>query len=115
MGYNENGGYLTSTGKLELTGGTLGANESIYLGTTDKIGTIAGQENKTDWRLTIGSNFGVDSSGNVFARAGQIGDAILQDGNLLITKLYIEQLNNGVSFEPKRYLGYTPKPENFVT
>ena len=77
-GYDGTKGYLKSTGQLELTGGTLGANKSIYLGTENKSATVAGQ-NKNNWRLTVGSNFGVDDNGNLYANSANITGTIVTD------------------------------------
>lgn len=83
----------------DLTKGTLGSNNSIYLATADlstgKDFAGAGSALKT-WRLGIGSDFGVTSdgtlycnnahiSGNINATSGTIGGAaISEDGYLTV-------------------------------
>ena len=61
---------VTSDGIYMFKGGILGgaSDHFIYLSTED-LGSIYSSldEHKTDWREIIGTNFGVDSSGNVYA------------------------------------------------
>ena len=101
-------GTFDSKGSLTIKGGTMGQDASVYFSTNDATATVAGQTNKTDWRLTVGSNFGVDKNGNVYANAGKIGDAILSDGALLVEQLYIKNDDNS-------YTGYKPKKTNVLT
>lgn len=58
-----------------ITTGSLGEINSfhMYSGRATDSKSIAGSGNKIDWRLAIGSNFGVDSTGAVYASAGKIG------------------------------------------
>ena len=67
-----------ATGKIEgysdltLKGGTTGSNGSFYLSTTDTTATIAGAS-RSGLRLTIGSGFGVDKNGKLYASGAYIG------------------------------------------
>lgn len=42
--------------------------------------SIASSKNKKDWRIIAGNNFGVDSSGILYASAGKIGNFTLTNG-----------------------------------
>lgn len=87
---------LTSTGLKLSKGGIESGNLSsgngyVYLSTEDKAGiTINGHtpgNNDPAWRQIIGSNFGVDSEGNLYASNANISGAItatsltISDGN----------------------------------
>ena len=66
----EIGGW--NIGENSLTSGTAGENGSFHMATSDFNASIA-ERNATDWRLTIGENFGVNSQGHFYANAGKIG------------------------------------------
>lgn len=78
---------LTSDGLILSKGGiivgTAGSNNSIYI-SSDNLGssieslvpTPSGGNPKTNWRATIGSKFGVDSEGNLYATSANITGAI---------------------------------------
>lgn len=57
----------------KMSSGTIGSNNSMILSTTNLSGSIAGvtisdsEMASKGWRLTVGSNFGVDNSGKVYA------------------------------------------------
>ena len=102
LGYDGTNAYLTSTDKLSLRAGTLGANSSFYLSNTNGSGTVA-QTQRTDWRLTLGQNFGVTQNGALYAKAGKIGDVEIVDGNLRVQKLWIGDTP------------FTPQDVSFVT
>lgn len=102
LGYDGTNAYLTSTDKLSLSAGTLGANSSFYLSNTNGSGTVA-QTQRTDWRLTLGENFGVTQNGALYAKAGKIGDVEIIGGNLRVQKLWIGDTP------------YTPTDIEFVT
>ena len=73
-----NDGYIGGTNgwKIEtnkLYNGTLGAADSMYLGTINLgTATIAG-DNLSNWRLTVGPNFGVTNTGALYCTLGKIG------------------------------------------
>ena len=73
-----NDGYIGGTNgwKIEtnkLYNGTLGAADSMYLGTINLgTATIAG-DNLFNWRFTVGSNFGVTNTGALHCTLGKIG------------------------------------------
>ena len=79
---------LTSNGLVLSKGGivvgTTGSNNSIYI-STDNLGssveslvpTPSGGISKTDWRAVIGSKFGVDSEGNLYANNADISGRII--------------------------------------
>lgn len=107
---DENGQALLSAGNntVEMAGwtvkptslvsdGNIGENDFIGLYTSDSgdNAAIAGVP-RNDWRLAIGSNFGVDKNGGIYATkgeftgkvtatSGQIGDAIIEDGKLWLS------------------------------
>ena len=67
-------GTLTSYDKLTIQGGTPGADNGVLISTENQsIDSLAGQSGKTDWRLALGSHFGVDAKGNLYANSGTIG------------------------------------------
>lgn len=53
--------------------GDLGETDGIYLGNNDTTPVSISGAEKTDWRLLLGSNFGVDSTGSLYASAGKVG------------------------------------------
>ena len=74
-----NSGYLggSSGWTIEaqhLYSGTIGSDNSMHLGTKNlgSSTTIAGRSG-SDWRLTVGSKFGVNNSGNLYSSGGTIG------------------------------------------
>lgn len=71
-----NTGYIGGTNgwvieSQHLYSGTIGADASMHLATTNLSGTIAGQA-LTTWRFTVGSKFGVTSDGKLFADGATI-------------------------------------------
>lgn len=68
------GGWLYSSGK------TLGQNKSVFLSTTDMSGTVSNKYTN-NWRLTIGSHFGVTSSGTTYMSNCHIVGGSLQIGD----------------------------------
>ena len=71
-----NTGYIGGTNgwvieSQHLYSGTIGADASMHLATTNLSGTIAGQ-NLSTWRFTVGSKFGVTSDGKLFADGATI-------------------------------------------
>lgn len=57
------------------TGDTVGSDNSIWLipqGVLSIARDIGGSDKKKDWRLAIGTNFGVDSAGNLYAKNAHI-------------------------------------------
>jgi len=72
-------GLVLSKGGIEI-GGVTSGNGYVYLSTLDKTGiTINGHTpgtNDPKWRAIIGSNFGVDSAGNLYAKEAHISGAI---------------------------------------
>lgn len=57
-----------------LYSGTIGADSSMHLGTKNlgSSTSIAGRSG-SDWRLTVGSKFGVNNTGNLYCTGGIIG------------------------------------------
>lgn len=74
-----NTGYIGGTSgwtiaSQQLSNGTLGADNSLYLGTKN-LGSntsIAGRQG-SDWRLTVGSHFGVTNTGEMYCNSATIG------------------------------------------
>lgn len=77
-----NSGYIGGTSgwtiaSQQLYNGTIGADNSLHLGTKN-LGSntsIAGRSG-SDWRLTVGSKFGVTNTGVVYANGATITGAI---------------------------------------
>jgi hypothetical protein len=74
-------GTITATGgniagwtisSNSLLKGTIDTENSfcIYTSGTTPSKSFGGSGSKTDWRLTIGRNFGIDSSGNLYCNNG---------------------------------------------
>lgn len=63
----------------QISSGSIGSDNSMYLSTKNLAGTVAGKELTTttpSWRLTVGSNFGVDNTGKVYASGAEINGKI---------------------------------------
>lgn len=65
----------------QITSGSLGANTGFHMYSTGYTTSDAssskkyfGQTSNKTWKLGIGSNFGVDSNGSIYAKSGQIGE-----------------------------------------
>ena len=68
-------------GENSLTSGDkAGDKKSFYMATGDFSAKVA-DRNATDWRLTIGENFGVNNNGELFATAGKIGNMTISQIN----------------------------------
>lgn len=74
-----NTGYIGGTSgwtiaSQQLSNGTIGSDSSMFLGTKNlgSSTSIAGRAG-SDWRLTVGSHFGVTNTGAIYANTGQIG------------------------------------------
>lgn len=68
-------------GTSKITKGTLGVNGSIQLGTTDLgSATIAGKTQST-WTFAIGSGFGVDKNGALYATGATINGVLTAGSN----------------------------------
>lgn len=63
----------------QISSGSIGADNSMYLSTKNLAGTVAGKTLTTtapSWRLTVGSNFGVDNTGKLYATGADISGKI---------------------------------------
>lgn len=74
-----NTGYIGGTSgwtiaSQQLSSGTIGSDSSMFLGTKNlgSSTSIAGRAG-SDWRLTVGSHFGVTNTGAIYANTGTIG------------------------------------------
>lgn len=66
--------YLRADGKMQASNIALGryrigSTDSVHISTEDMSGTI-GDETRGDWRLAVGSKFGVTKEGKLFATDG---------------------------------------------
>lgn len=73
-GYGGSPFYLRADGKMHASDislgvGLLGSTNVVRISTEDMSGTI-GDEQRSDWRLSVGSKFGVTNDGNIFATEG---------------------------------------------
>ncbi len=88
------GSFTISDGWL-YSGESIGVDKSVFLSATDMNGNANFfDERINDWRITVGSYFGVTSSGILYANnanitgvitaqnGGQIGDWLIRDGTL---------------------------------
>ena len=55
--------------------GTVGSNESFYLSNTNKTATVAGAS-RANLRLSVGSGFGVDKDGKLYATGATLSGAL---------------------------------------
>ena len=71
-------GWTISTDSIAK--GTIGSDNSMHLRTSDLSAnaTVASRAG-TDWRLTVGSSFGVTSTGNVYANNATLNDVSLKN------------------------------------
>jgi hypothetical protein len=70
-------------GAVKLGAGILGSDNSLFLGTTDMLG-VDGFFDGADinnWRMTVGSKFGVTSDGKLYTSAAQITGGIIRLGS----------------------------------
>lgn len=64
-------GFKLGTGAMSL--GNIGESQSVWFGGTASYGTATVANRMAgDWRLAIGSNFGVTDTGNLYAASAQI-------------------------------------------
>lgn len=71
-------GWTIASQEIYSTGKNLGANDSMYLATKNlgnntSIGGRAG----SDWRLTVGSNFGITNTGVIYAKGAYLNNVNL--------------------------------------
>lgn len=86
----------------KLYNGTYGTDGSIYLSTANMGSKTIGGRSGSDWRLTVGSNFGVTNAGAAYMTSGNVGGWAIgsttltagtgTDGN---TKITLTSGNNG--------------------
>lgn len=62
----------------QISSGTIGNNQSMFLGTKNlgSSTTIGGREG-SDWRFTVGSNFGVTNTGAIYASSATINSGTI--------------------------------------
>ena len=63
----------------QISSGTLGSDNSMYLSTKNLSGTVSGKtfdSSNAAWRLTVGSNFGITNTGSLYASEAVISGAI---------------------------------------
>ena len=68
----DSNGLTLSKGGIKVipSGGAIGDNNSVYISSDNlgsKVASLVNDNNKTNWRAVIGSKFGVDSEGNLYA------------------------------------------------
>ncbi len=106
--FGENANFLVlKDGSLyasaaKIGAGPLGSANSIYLGTTD-MGGVNGFFDGTsinNWRMTVGSNFGVTGSGKLYAKNADItGKINASEGDIGIWKIGDDCLEAESSYE----------------
>lgn len=63
----------------QISSGTLGSDNSMFLSTKNLSGTVSGKtfdSSNPAWRLTVGSNFGITNTGSLYASEAVISGAI---------------------------------------
>lgn len=71
-----------------LSNGTFGNAASFYLGGVNHAGSIGGSGPKSDFRFTVGSNFGITSNGNFYSNDGYLKNAHVE-GTVTTTGLNV--------------------------
>ena len=92
-----NTGYIGGTNgwtiaTQQLSSGSIGSSGSLFMATKNLSGTVAGAY-RSDWRLTVGSKFGLSSDGTLYAK-----DFVLSKGELGLDTLYIGSASGGVQY-----------------
>ena len=87
-------GWTIASQQIYSTGKTIGADDSMFLSTKNLAGTVAETTLTTtapSWRLTVGSNFGVDNTGKLYASNAKITGTIVANagsiGGVTISKV----------------------------
>jgi hypothetical protein len=77
-------GWKVTPTSITTTSAGLGRDESFHMYSSGNTSgaSIGNSEEKNDWRLGIGKNFGVDKNGNLYASAGYVGGLEIKDGVL---------------------------------
>lgn len=97
------GGWTIGDNCLITSKQSLGTSDSFHLyssGDTD-FAKIASSDSKNDWRLAIGTNFGVDKQGNLYAKGVDISGTINATNgtlnNLTLTgNIYIDDVQGKI-------------------
>ena len=91
--------YVTSAGSLKATSGTiagwtigdntishgtLGATKGYMLNSAGNSDTTINGTRRTDWALTIGSKFGIDDEGNLYANGANITNITIGNTDLQV-------------------------------
>lgn len=71
-----------------LSNGTFGNAASFYLGGVNHAGSIGGSGARSDWRFTVGSNFGITANGNFYSNDGYLKNAHVE-GTVTTTGLNV--------------------------
>lgn len=76
-----NNGFIGGTSGWNITSnklynGTIGANESMFLGTADLGSASIAGYSRNDWRMTVGGNFGVTNTGTMYCNDAVISGAV---------------------------------------
>ena len=80
----------------KISSGTLGSNNSFYMGTADLGTATIAEKNASTWRLAVGSNFGVTSDGALYAKNAVIkGSVTATTGQIGGWDISTTELKNG--------------------
>lgn len=83
-------GWTIASQQIYSTGKTIGNDDSMFLSTKNLAGTVAGTTLTTtapSWRLTVGSNFGVDNTGKLYATGAKISGALIIGNDTIYQKI----------------------------
>ena len=77
-------GWTIAAQQIYSTNRAIGTDDSMFLATKNLAGTVAGKELTTtspSWRFTVGSKFGVDNTGKLYASGAEISGKIIVSEN----------------------------------
>ena len=99
--FGGNSGFTVTTNKIYS--GTLGADSSLHMGTANLGSATVGGRSGSDWRFTVGSNFGVTNTGAVYCssltaiNADLSGKITASSGDIANWKIVKDDVNRGTT------------------
>lgn len=90
-------GWTIASQQIYSTDETIGTDNSMFLSTKNLAGTVAGTTLTTtapSWRLTVGSNFGVDNTGKLYASGADISGAVHMESGIIDYGVIIGQADS---------------------
>jgi len=99
--FGGNNGFTVNTN--EIYSGTLGSDSSLYMSTANLGSATVGGRSGSDWRFTVGSNFGVTNTGAVYCssltaiNADLSGKITADSGDIANWKIVKDDVNRGTT------------------